>query len=275
MTADDGVRLWAESGGEGEEMMLLHGGPGLWDYLGPLAASLEDDHTVVRYDQRGAGRSDHTGPYSLDRFVADCEDVRAEVSFERPVVAGHSWGAALALLYALSHPERVRGVLYIAGIGFDWPRWRATFHHQRLARLTPEERARALELQHRHHLSFEEQREMAGLTWFTDYLDRGTAEEHVRPMLGEGFSLNRDSNRLLSRQLDSTPAATWYQRLRSVTCPVLVVQGDADPRPLRAVDGMVEALPRCERVVLPASHYPWIEDPVGFQQAVGSWLDAL
>src|SRR5580693_869951 len=59
IATDDGVRLWIESGGMGVEMMLLHGGPGLWDYLAPLAVSLEDACSIARYDQRGGGRSDH------------------------------------------------------------------------------------------------------------------------------------------------------------------------------------------------------------------------
>ena len=49
----DGVELIGEVRGQGPPMLLLHGGPGLEDYLAPLAAELERDWTVARYTQRG------------------------------------------------------------------------------------------------------------------------------------------------------------------------------------------------------------------------------
>lgn len=253
-------------------MVLLHGGPGLWDYLGPLASSLEDTLTIVRYDQRGAGRSDHAGPYSLQRFVADCEAVRENSGFEDLVVAGHSWGAGLALLYALSHQERVRGVLYIAGVGFDWPAWKAEFHREQLSRLSEEEAARLAAFDARDSLGPDEERERARLRWVTDYRYRTVGEERVAEMLAAGFAVNHTSNQLLSHELEATTADEWYSRLAELHCPVLVVQGSADPRPLAAVEGMVEALPQCKRVILEGGHFPWVEDATTFHTTVRTWL---
>lgn len=55
--------------------MLCHGGPGLWDYLAPLAALLDDSVRVVRYDQRGCGRSSGAdGPFTVEQFVALLDD---------------------------------------------------------------------------------------------------------------------------------------------------------------------------------------------------------
>jgi proline iminopeptidase len=275
ITTDDGARLWVESGGSGPGLILLHGGPGLWDYLGTVAASVEDVCTVVRYDQRGGGRSDHVGPYSLERFVADCEAVRADFGFERPVIAGHSWGAALALIYGLSHPARVRGVLYIAGVGFDWAHWKEAFRQEYLSRLSTDEQARLEELDGKDVLNPAEEREKTRLRWVTDYVDRSRAEDQITQMLASGFAVNLTSNRLLSEELESTDAAEWHDRLESVSCPVLIVQGAADPRPIASVDALADVLPACDRVVLQAGHFPWIEDAEEFQDAVRSWLGTI
>ncbi|WP_052710912.1 alpha/beta fold hydrolase [Pseudofrankia sp. DC12] len=56
----DGTRLWTEVSGGGPPVVLGHGGPGLWDYLAPVAALLDDVFTVIRFDQRGCGRSRST-----------------------------------------------------------------------------------------------------------------------------------------------------------------------------------------------------------------------
>ncbi|MFE2637330.1 alpha/beta fold hydrolase [Streptomyces scopuliridis] len=65
-------RLWATrtGGGAGEPVILCHGGPGLWDTLEEPAALLPDT-PAYRWDQRGSGRSQRSGPYSIERSVAD------------------------------------------------------------------------------------------------------------------------------------------------------------------------------------------------------------
>ena len=80
ITADDGVSLWMRDVGPaategtaaaGPAVLCLHGGPGVGDYLTPVEEALSDRFRVVRWDQRGAGRSDPVGPFTIDRCVAD------------------------------------------------------------------------------------------------------------------------------------------------------------------------------------------------------------
>lgn len=114
---EDGELLWTATGGEGPPLVLCHGGPGLWDDQGPVARMVEDLVTVHRYDQRGCGRSSASGPYTVARFVADLEALREHFGRETWMVGRHSWGATLALRYAIAHPERVRALLYVSGTG--------------------------------------------------------------------------------------------------------------------------------------------------------------
>ena len=113
----DGAELWTAVSGTGPPLVCLHGGPGLWDYLAPLAALLDDTFTVVGYDQRGCGRSTGCGPFTIAQAVDDLDQVRTALGFDRWAVAGHSWGAELALRYAAGHPDRTTAVAYIAGVG--------------------------------------------------------------------------------------------------------------------------------------------------------------
>jgi pimeloyl-ACP methyl ester carboxylesterase len=70
---DDGVRLWYRRTGEGPPLVLCHGGPGLWDMFEPLAEQLVATAQVVRWDQRGCGRSGGAGPYTLERSIAELD----------------------------------------------------------------------------------------------------------------------------------------------------------------------------------------------------------
>ena len=77
------------------------------DQLGALA-------TVVRYDERGFGLSDWTvDDFSLPARLADLEAVVAASGVERFALLGMSGGSAVAMAYAIAHPERVsRLILY-------------------------------------------------------------------------------------------------------------------------------------------------------------------
>jgi pimeloyl-ACP methyl ester carboxylesterase/DNA-binding CsgD family transcriptional regulator len=87
------------------------------DQLGEIA-------TVVRYDERGFGMSDwNVDDYSLEARVGDLEAVLAATGFERFALMGMSGGSAVAMAYAIDHPERVsRLILYgtVCGEPISW-----------------------------------------------------------------------------------------------------------------------------------------------------------
>jgi proline iminopeptidase len=99
-------------------MLVLHGGPGATHkYLEAVdsylpAAGVEYYH----YDQLGSGFSDQPDEpslWELDRFVDEVEQVRRALGLERDsfVLYGQSWGGLLAMEYALTHQEHLRGLV--------------------------------------------------------------------------------------------------------------------------------------------------------------------
>jgi len=72
---DDGARLRTWTTGEADPerlpVVLLHGGPGIPDYLAPVADIIDDLCLVHRYDQRGTGGSAWEGEHTLARHVRD------------------------------------------------------------------------------------------------------------------------------------------------------------------------------------------------------------
>lgn len=113
---------------DGIPVVVLHGGPGggcspaMRRYFNP------DKYRVILFDQRGCGRS---RPYASVKdnttwhLVADIERIRAELGIDDWMVFGGSWGATLALIYAQTHPDRVRhlilrGVFLMTQSELDW-----------------------------------------------------------------------------------------------------------------------------------------------------------
>jgi pimeloyl-ACP methyl ester carboxylesterase/DNA-binding CsgD family transcriptional regulator len=121
-TAPDGVRLAYAVHGSGPPLVRV----ATWlthldfDWESPVwrhwLHGLGDGHTVVRYDERGCGLSDReVGDLSFDAWVADLETVIHATGLDRFSLLGVSGGAAVALVYAARHPERVTHLVLYGG----------------------------------------------------------------------------------------------------------------------------------------------------------------
>ncbi|MGB3409041.1 MAG: prolyl aminopeptidase [Jannaschia sp.] len=150
----DGHHLYVEQCGnpDGLPVVVLHGGPG--GGCSPMMRRFFDPAIwrVILFDQRGCGRSrPHASVQNNTTWhlVDDIERIRTLFGIDRWAVFGGSWGATLALIYAITHAERaahlfLRGVFlmeqreldwfYGGGAGQFWPdQWR------RFTSLIPEE----------------------------------------------------------------------------------------------------------------------------------------
>jgi len=268
----DGCRLWTTRSGAGDPLVLCHGGPGFWDTLGDPAGLLGDVATVHRWDQRGCGRSDRRGPFTVDRALADLDAVLDHHGLARAALLGHSWGAELALRYSLARPDRVTRLVYVSGIGIDPEEtWHDDYERNFRDRLGGH-LDRWRELKGRRRRTEAEEREFDRLWLSADYVDRGRALEHAEreltPYLGTNWECGRALNADRRRSLGGLLGAC-----RALRVPVLLVDGAHDIRPRRAVDSLERALPAARRVVLAgAGHLPWVEEPAAFRAAVTRFL---
>jgi pimeloyl-ACP methyl ester carboxylesterase len=110
---DNHVLRWAESGSGSPAVVLdaALGEPGTlaWAGVMPLVTPRA---RVLAYDRAGIGASDPASPLTLQTQVSDLAAVVREAG-GRCVVTGHSWGAMLAQLVALRHPELIAGLVLV------------------------------------------------------------------------------------------------------------------------------------------------------------------
>ena len=108
-----GARLHVRAVGQGEPLVVLHGGPDFdHAYLLPEMDGLAEACRLVYYDQRGRGRSSgEAGDVTIESEVADLDAIRVHLGLERLALLGHSWGALLALEYATRLPHRTRALV--------------------------------------------------------------------------------------------------------------------------------------------------------------------
>ena len=106
-----GASLYAREIGHGQAIVVLHGGPDFdHAYFLPDLDRLAAAYRLIYYDQRARGKSaEHVRgeDVTLASDVDDLDKVRQHFQLESATLLGHSWGAVLAMEYALRHPTRV------------------------------------------------------------------------------------------------------------------------------------------------------------------------
>jgi pimeloyl-ACP methyl ester carboxylesterase len=261
---------------EGVPLVLLHGFGNeahVWD---DFALTVAPYYRTLAMDLRGHGDSDRDPErrYEYESLVRDLESATGELGIERLVLVGHSLGGRVAMLFAGRHPERMAGLVIVdAGPELD-PRGatRIRLDVQRQADVTfPSIAEYERALAHAYPAA-------------TPAVLSRLARHGLRPREEGGFERKTDAAFHTARM--GTDAAELAERERQATrqlwdalgrvrCPTLVVRGAAsDILSPECADRMVdEALADGRLAVVPrASHSVMIDDPVGFAQAVASFV---
>ncbi|MFG1494984.1 alpha/beta fold hydrolase [Saccharospirillum sp. HFRX-1] len=118
----DNVRIAYASAGRGKPIVKVANWPNHIDYdwespiWSPLFQDLATDHRFVRYDQRGSGLSEwEVEDLSFESSVSDLETVVAASNTNQFALLGIAQGAAVAIAYAVKHPEKVSHLILFGG----------------------------------------------------------------------------------------------------------------------------------------------------------------
>ena len=136
----DGVRLHARDwGGSGQAVVLLHGlasNARIWDGVASRLAGA--GLRVVALDQRGHGDSEQpSSGYDFATLGRDLSAALPALGIERPVLAGHSWGANVALQFAADRPGALAGLALVDGALLGVAEWSGPTLAEARRRLAP------------------------------------------------------------------------------------------------------------------------------------------
>ncbi len=272
---------WYETG-SGPTVICVHGGLGdTHRYLRPVVEPQARQLRCVLYDQRGCGqsrlvRADDRALH-VERFVADLETLRLHLGVERITLVGHSWGATLALLYAVAYPGQVDR-LALVGMGPISDEMDAVAAANLLKPLSAAEReARAsLRLQ-------VERAVTAGDAARLRELRAQEAPLHFRawfasPGVLQGFLAEYNTEYPPDRHINQMVWARYRQvrdglQYERVTAPVLIVYGYQDLEPITQAHVLRERMPQAVICLLnDCGHLPWLERSEAFYTALRTFL---
>jgi 3-oxoadipate enol-lactonase len=236
---------------DGEPVLLAHSlgtRLELWD---ALAATLESQYCVVRYDTRGHGESDvPAGEYSIDDLGHDAISVLDAAGIADAHIVGISLGGLTGMWLGINVPSRVRSLVIansFARVGTPgrWEERIATVRERGLGPVA----------------------DMTMTGWFTsEFRERDPAAvERCRQMIATCAPAGYIGCCAALRDADLRAA------LSSITAPTVVVAGAHDvSAPVADVAQVAEAIPGGRLVTLPSAHMSVIEFPEEFARIVGS-----
>lgn len=278
MVSMDNARLFYEVIGNGEPIIVVHGGPGLdHAYLQPGLDALATRHTLVYYDQRGTGRSGaalDSVTINIDMFVQDVEALRQTLGFEQVSVLGHSFGSLIATEYALRYPESLRALILMNPVE-PGSRYREVTGERQRVRQTVEDRAEMSELKQSEAYTARDPTTLSQVyrVAFRQLLkERDRISELDLDLQNATARNGQDVAALLGGSLGEVE---WWDRLPDVQAPVLVLHGRYDAPPIDMSRKLAETFPVGTFEVLDAGHFVYLEDREGLLSAVSGFFAGL
>ncbi len=256
----EGGALEGWTAGDGPQVLLLHGGPGLsYEYLDGLAGELGPGFLVAAFQQRGLAPSTVEGPFDVDTAVADVLAVLDVLQWDRAWVVGHSWGGHLLLHLLTAAASRLHGGLAVDPLGGVGDGGLDAFNIEMVARTPESDRRRAQELDERALRGDgtpEEALESLRLFWPAYFASR----ERVMPFPSVRFSVGAYAG-LMDAAQDAIPRLE--RALTRVDVPFGCIAGARSPLPyeLAAAPTARSIAGAWLEVIEDAGHFPWFERP--------------
>jgi pimeloyl-ACP methyl ester carboxylesterase len=229
----NGMQMYYEVSGQGDPMIVLHGGFMNIPMMGEIVGRLAQTHQVYALELQGHGRTtDIDRPITYPNLAGDVAAFMDAVGVEKADVFGYSMGAMTGLRLAIDFPEKVDQLVFASG-AYDFEGWQPAFR-EAMPQWTVE---------------------MFMQTPFAEDYEKLAPNPEGFPALVEKVIA-----------LENTPFA-WGQEVAGLKAPVLITAGDADGMTLdhsvemfRLLDGGVmgdtaEPLSASRLAILPATSH--------------------
>jgi pimeloyl-ACP methyl ester carboxylesterase len=274
----DGETIAVHVIGEGKPLLCVPGGPARASaYLEDLAG-LSSVRKLLRIDLRGTGHSPlpaDRDSLAFHRLADDLDVVRESQGLETVDLIAHSAGGFVTLAYAAKYPERLGRVVLVTPSGKPFGAVEDDIKAIRASRANEPWYAEAAAAEAELEFLPERMRQRfdPALRVFGDARWDERAQAHSDSTDGQM------SMRAMAAFVPNGEAAAELnltEKLKAVEAPVLIIVGALDGMTgVRAGHIIADMLPNATVVELPdTGHYPWVDSPDAFREALVSFLEA-
>ena len=258
---EPGVNLFFDRRGprNAEPIVFVHAWSMAHWFWENQVAGLMDRHQVVSYDHRGHGQSDKPdSEYNIDNYARDLHALITGLGLAEVTLVGWSIGMWIVTTYMHNHQgDRVARLGLVGGSPLllkqpDWEHGMPPEAMQSLAAQLSSDRAKATEDFYRMMLNKKASQPM--IDWI------------VRTSLMTPLAVAMPS-------FQSVVTKDLRPLLRDIRVPTAVFHGLQDGVPVGAAHALVDMIPNARLYTFAESgHFPMIEEPAKFTNALGSWI---
>jgi len=274
----NGTQLYYKVVGQGEPILIIHGGPGLnHKYLFPNLQFLTNKYQLIFYDQRASGRSSLTldsNSVTIDNFIKDIDELRNTFGIEKLNLMAHSWGGLLAMKYVIKHPENTKSLVLINSVG-------ASSEISTLANQSLFERFTKEDSMHRAEIIQSDEFQKRELNAIESLMKIGFKHQfyNIAFLDSLNLSLNKDyikTSQLLQNLAKDLTEYDFHSDLKKIQSPTLLIYGSHDPLTELAGTRIHQSIEKSEFKILDnCGHFPFIEKKDEFKSTVVIFLEAI
>ena len=264
--------------GEGEPILVLHGGPGLsMDYFFPHFDDFARHYKLIFFDQRYSGRSGGIIDSNLttEIFVDDIEALRKELQIKDFHLMGHSWGGFAALSYAVKYPKNLKSLLLISPLSPNLNSYKD------------------LEINRSERFSETDQKKLDEILASDEFIegDSPTLErfwkivfkvylfekELINQVDLQVQAKNAKSPFILFDKLYPTiDSVAMFNQLKKFNKPTLIIHGDYDPLPYKYSNELALKMKNAKFELLNnCGHFPFVEKKDKFFSSISLFINSV
>lgn len=271
-------KLYYKVLGEGNPIIVLHGGPGLdHSYLLPQMDKLAQDNQVVFYDQRNSGKSSSSKfdskSINIHQFVEDLETLRKALGYNKFTLAGHSWGGMLAMQYAISYPQRLSSLILLNSLPSTSLGCKSFFDEYAKRTSPLQDKIKIIQTSEEFTKGNPEMIDKFYRTIFSTYFYKHDQVNKLSLVFSPEEALNGFKvNDIFSKDFFSKPYSLNHD-LAKLCIPTLIIHGDYDPIPVWTAEEIRDTIPNASLFVIKdCGHFPYIEQPKEFFAIIKKFL---
>ena len=243
--------------GEGQALILLHGGVSDSRYWEKEINSLSKRFRVISWDAPGCGKSDvPPKKFSLTDYADTLDGLIDHLNIEHLHILGISFGGGLALAYYERYPEKPQSLILVSA----YAGWAGSLPDDEVARRISHGRAQV-----------KMDRESVAETWLTSLFSSMATEEMKEKVKTVIKDFNPDGMLVM---LEAFAKADLRSVLPNISIPTLLLYGEEDVRsPIHVATEINELIPGSELIVIPGiGHLVNLEAPSRFETLVTDFI---
>ena len=284
-----GLFLYYTEVGQGEPLIVLHGGPGgAHGYFLPYLLPLARTNRIIFMDERGSGRSgklEDPHGYTVENMADDVEALRQALGLRSICLLGHSFGGVVAQAYALKYQKNLSHLILAntfdstKGLNQVWAGLKTKIDPEQLKRIEQLEKEglfnKGKPWEHGRYTA-----EYAELAWgwaYYPYMYENHPNPNYNPLgnLGLAWDVYREMSGSNGEFIiDGNMTSVEYaEKLRKLRVPTLIIAGEHDVWSLQMSNQMHSNIPASELAILPKSkHMTFVDQTEMFNSTVDAFL---